>query len=123
MSFNTKNYYELKEAFEKKHLDKIAEAESRAAMLAARVEGVGEIDAALSTTASRIFQAALAGKAALAEQMDVIKRDTAYLREARARLLEKAGYIKANLPHVSLTDSGMLISNSIITELLENEDF
>ena len=33
-------------------------------------------------------------------------------------LLEKAGYIKANLPHISLTDSGMLISNSIITELL-----
>ncbi len=92
MSFNTKNYYELKEAFEKKHLDKIAEAEARAAMLASRVEGVGEIDAALSTTASRIFQAALSGKAALAEQMDVIKRDTAYLREARARLLEKAGY-------------------------------
>ena len=33
-------------------------------------------------------------------------------------LLEKAGYIKANLPHISLTDSGMLISNSIITDLL-----
>ena len=33
-------------------------------------------------------------------------------------LLEKAGYIKVDLPHVSLTDSGMLISNSIITELL-----
>lgn len=33
-------------------------------------------------------------------------------------LLEQAGYIKANLPYISLTDSGMLISNSIITELL-----
>ncbi len=33
-------------------------------------------------------------------------------------LLEKAGYVKAKLPHISLTDSGMLISNSIITELL-----
>ena len=32
--------------------------------------------------------------------------------------LQKAGYVKANLPHISLTDSGMLISNSIITELL-----
>ena len=37
-------------------------------------------------------------------------------------LLEKAGYIKVNLPHISLTNSGMLISNSIITELLEDED-
>ena len=33
-------------------------------------------------------------------------------------LLEKAGYIKADLPRISLTNSGMLISNSIITELL-----
>ena len=41
----------------------------------------------------------------------------------KINLLEKAGYIKANLPHVSLTDSGMLVSNSIITELLENENF
>ncbi len=34
-------------------------------------------------------------------------------------LFEKAGYIKADLPNISLTNSGMLISNSIITELLE----
>ncbi len=34
-------------------------------------------------------------------------------------LLQKAGYLKADLPRISLTDSGMLISNSIITELLE----
>ncbi len=33
-------------------------------------------------------------------------------------MLQKAGYIKANLPHISLTDSGMLISNSIIAELI-----
>ena len=36
----------------------------------------------------------------------------------KINMLEKAGYIKVNLPHISLTDSGMLISNSIITELL-----
>ncbi len=34
-------------------------------------------------------------------------------------LFENAGYLKSNLSHISLTDSGMLISNSIITELLE----
>lgn len=31
---------------------------------------------------------------------------------------EKHGYINAQLPHISLTERGMLISNSIITELL-----
>lgn len=40
----------------------------------------------------------------------------------KINLLENAGYIKADLPHISLTDSGMLISNSIITELLEYEN-
>ena len=39
--------------------------------------------------------------------------------KTKISLLEKAGYIKADLPCISLTDSGMLISNSIITELLE----
>ncbi len=39
--------------------------------------------------------------------------------KSKIHLLQKAGYIKANLPRISLTDSGMLISNSIITELLE----
>lgn len=36
----------------------------------------------------------------------------------KIKQLEKAGYIKINFPCVSLTNSGMLISNSIITELL-----
>lgn len=38
--------------------------------------------------------------------------------QKKIKLLENAGYIEADLPHISLTDSGMLISNSIITELL-----
>ena len=37
----------------------------------------------------------------------------------KINLLQKAGYLKVDLSHISLTDSGMLISNSIITELLE----
>lgn len=38
--------------------------------------------------------------------------------KSRVEKLEKYGYIKAQMPHISLTESGMLISNSIITELL-----
>ena len=92
MSFNSKNYYELKEAFEKKHLDGIAKAEERRRFLWAKVEGVREIDDALSLTASRIFGAALGGKRALDEKIAEIKKDTDDLREARAILLENAGY-------------------------------
>ena len=36
----------------------------------------------------------------------------------KINLFENAGYIKANLPCISLTERGMLISNSIISELL-----
>lgn len=42
--------------------------------------------------------------------------------KTKISLLKKAGYIKENLPHISLTDSGMIISNSIITELLNDEN-
>ncbi len=92
MSFNSKNYYYLREAFEKKHLEKIAAAEARAATLAEKVEGVREIDEALASTAARIFGAALGGKQELESRMASIKRDTEYLREARARLITAAGY-------------------------------
>lgn len=42
--------------------------------------------------------------------------------KTKISLFEKAGYLNSALPVISLTDKGMLISNSIITELLENED-
>ena len=92
MSFNSKNYYELKELFEKKHLDAAARAEARRNLLCERVAGVREIDEALNQTAARIFGAALGGKSKLDEKIAEIKKDTEDLREARALLLEKAGY-------------------------------
>ena len=36
---------------------------------------------------------------------------------ARAEQLEVAGLINYSYPHVSLTDKGMLLSNSVILEL------
>ncbi|MBQ8836930.1 MAG: ATP-binding protein [Clostridia bacterium] len=92
MSFNSKNYYELREAFEKKHLDAAAKAEARRHALWEKIEGVREIDEALTLTASRIFGAALGGKEALEKRMAEIKKDTADLRDARAILLQKSGY-------------------------------
>lgn len=94
MSFNSKNYYELKAEFEKKHLDAAARAEEKRAFLAARVEGIDEIDRALAATASRILGAAFGGKDGLEKRIAEIKKDTSDLRDARAILLEKAGYPK-----------------------------
>ena len=92
MSFNSKNYYELKEAFEKKHLDAAAKADARRYALWEKIDGLKEIDDALSATAARIFAAALGGKDKLESRMEAIKRDTQYLREARAKMLCNAGY-------------------------------
>lgn len=38
--------------------------------------------------------------------------------KTKISVLEKAGYLKTDLPQISLTDKGMLVSNSIISELL-----
>ena len=92
MGFNSKNYYELKDAFEKKHLDAAANADARRYTLWEKVDGVREIDEALSQTAARIFRAALDGKAELEKRIAEIKKDTDDMRDARAILLKNAGY-------------------------------
>ena len=92
MSFNSKNYYELREAFAQKHLAAAERAEARRTALADKIDGLREIDGALSATAARIFGAAFAGKEGLADRIAKIKRETEELRAARAALLEAHGY-------------------------------
>ena len=92
MSFNSRNYYELREAFEKKHLAAAETAEARATALSARIDGLAEIDSALRATAARIMGAALSGKEGLSERIAAIKEETQARREARAALLLAHGY-------------------------------
>ncbi len=92
MSFNSQNYYALREEFEKKRLDAAALADARRASLEEKIEGLREINEAISLTASRIFGAALGGKEGLDERIALIKSDTAELRAARDTLLLEAGY-------------------------------
>ena len=92
MSFNSKNYYELREAFAKKHLAAAERAEARRTELASKIDGLSEIDGALSSTAARIFGAAFAGKEGLSDRIAKIRRETEELRAARAALLEAHGY-------------------------------
>lgn len=92
MSFNSKNYYELREAFEKKHLAAAERAEARRTALASKIDGLSEIDDALGGTAARIMGAAFAGKEGLNDRIAEIRRETEELRTARAALLEAYGY-------------------------------
>lgn len=92
MSFNSKNYYELREAFEQKHLAAAERAEARRTALASKIDGLSEIDDALNGTAARIMGAAFAGKEGLNDRIAEIRRETEELRAARAALLEAYGY-------------------------------
>lgn len=92
MSFNSKNYYELRDAFAQKHLAAAERAETRRAALANKIDGLREIDEALGGTAARIMGAAFAGKAGLSDRIAEIRRETDELRTARAALLEAHGY-------------------------------
>ncbi len=92
MSFNSKNYYALRDAFLQKHLAAAESAEVRRAELGAKIPELAQIDAALATTAARIFGAALGGKVGLDERIAAIKKETGELRAARAELLRAYGY-------------------------------
>ncbi|MBR5539074.1 MAG: ATP-binding protein [Clostridia bacterium] len=94
MSFNKKNYYELKEQFLQKHLAAADKAEARKRELALKIEGLEEVDTVLAATAARIFAAALGGKDGLDERIAAIKKETDELRAARDELLKANGYPK-----------------------------
>lgn len=92
MSFNSQNYYELRAAFEQKHLAAAERADARKAELHAKIDGLTDIDNALAATAARIFGAAFAGKDGLGERIAEIKKETELLRAARTELLAAYGY-------------------------------
>ena len=92
MSFNSRNFYELKEQFLKNHLAAAEKAEARKAELWTKIEDLRQIDDLLSSTASRIFGAALGGKEGLDARIAKIKNETEELRAVRAKLLKAHGY-------------------------------
>ncbi len=92
MSFNSRNFYELKELFLQKHLAAAEKAEERKRELWGKLDAVKEIDTALAATASRIFGAALGGKNGLDERIAKIKNETEELRACRAEIIKEAGY-------------------------------
>lgn len=105
MSFNSQNYYTLREEFLQKHLAAAERAEARKQELAGKIPELADIDGALASTASRILGAAFAGKAGLEERIADIRKETEQLREARAALLKAYGYpadytdVKYDCPH------------------------
>ena len=83
MSYNSENYYALRREFEEKHLRAIERAETLKKTLWGKIDGLREIDEALSDTGARIMGAALGGKHLVLEQ----DRQIAHVVFAGARAL------------------------------------
>lgn len=89
MGYNRENYKRIKEEYDGKYLRAVESAQLRRAEVAAKVEGVAEIDKLLSLTGIKIFEATLLGDKAEIEKINAENRE---LNECRKALLVTAGY-------------------------------
>lgn len=89
MGFNRENYRRIKEEYDGKYLRAAEAAQLRRAEVHSAVEGVAEIDRALSATGLRIFEATVTGRVGEIEKINAENRE---LSDMRARLLVAAGY-------------------------------
>lgn len=89
MGFNRENYKRIKEEYDGKYLRAIDAARLRSEEVRASVEGIAEIDRALSATGFGIFEATLKNDRAA---LDAINAENAELRAKKAALLVAAGY-------------------------------
>ena len=89
MGFNKENYARIKQEYDGKYLRAQEAARLRRAEIHAKLPEVAKIDAELSATGARIFEASLRGdKAAL----DTINAENAKLNEKRGQIMVSAGY-------------------------------
>lgn len=85
--FSYKNYHKVKEEIEKRRIDAIAKADSRAEALRQLSPEISEIDEELSTTGLSIFKAACSGG-----DVSEIRRRNKELCDRRAELVRALGY-------------------------------
>ena len=89
MGYNRENYKRIKEEYDGKYLRAVEAAGLRRAEVAAKVDGVAEIDKLLSMTGFKIFDATLRKDMAAIERINAENRE---LNEKRGALLVAAGY-------------------------------
>jgi len=90
--FNRENYKRIKQEFTAKHLAAGETQRARMREVEAGHPEMAEINAALSQTGLRIFEAAMAGKDGLEARMAQLREDNRTLLADRAVLLKMLGY-------------------------------
>lgn len=96
MGYNRENYARIKAEYDGKYLRAAEQAQLRRAEVHARVPGIAEIDAELSKSGIRVFEASLSGDRAM---IDIINAENRVLLKKRADMLVAAGY-KSNYTEI-----------------------
>ena len=92
MGFNKNVVAKVRNEYSEKYRRAQLEADSRRALLHAKVEGLARLDRELSFTGFRIMEATMAGGADIEKRIDAIKRGNESLLSQRAALLKAYGY-------------------------------
>ena len=91
MAYNRDNFLQLKNEYENKRKNAIADAEAKKAELHIRFDEIKKIDEKLQMTGINILSEAMKGKAGLDERIDTLKNENELLLSQRADILKKNG--------------------------------
>ena len=89
MAYNRDNFLKLKNEYENKRKNAIAEAENKKAELHLRFEEIKQIDEKLQMTGINILSEAMKGKTGLDERIAALKLENERLLSQRAAILKK----------------------------------
>ena len=89
MAYNRDNFLQLKNEYENKRKNAVADAEARKAELHLRFNEIKKIDEKLQMTGINILSEAMKGKAGLDERIDALKKENEQLLAQRAEILKK----------------------------------
>ena len=91
MAYNRDNFLQLKNEYENKRKNAVADAENRKAELHFKFDEIKQIDEKLQMTGIHILSEAMKGKAGLDKRIDALKKENETLLMQRAEILKKNG--------------------------------
>lgn len=89
MAYNRESFVQIKNAYETKKKNAIADAEAKLAVIHANYPDIKAVDEKLRQTGLRLMQESMKGKEGLEERIDAVRRDNMALQAERDALLKK----------------------------------
>lgn len=89
MAYNRDNFVKIKNEYETKRKNAIADADAREMLIHAQYPDIAELDTKLRMTGAKLMKAALGGKDGLEERLEAVKIENLKLQNDRIALLKK----------------------------------